>query len=141
MTQAFDDAEISAEDPLYRRINKESPSCLVENEGRFELGIDAFVYDHGSGCSVSLERVWKRHGGSLGSYVDWDEFGVARFPVDFARSADSGVLQDPTEEDPAHALIRVRDDDTRALRRRHWFPIRSRLRESSEYIHTCPEGT
>ena len=83
---------------------------------KFALKPEAFTYDHGSGLSVSSGHVAKEVGWDVARGVNWETHGAAVFPVGIARTSCSGVVSEPTSEDPSHGLVRVEGDGDKRRR-------------------------
>lgn len=137
---AWDDPSVPEDSDLFRRVPRR-PTCVAIDPATSEeiLKPEAFQYDHGSGMSVSLGSLLPP--GGAAHLIDWTTHALAVFKVRVVRSPTSGVVGAPTHADPAHGLVRVKDDaGSHKARRAQWLPLRSRIRESATYLDTPSEA-
>ena len=104
MTAAPNDASIRDESIVWRRI---PPWHIIydENLGRWRPSSSAFADDpDGQSMSVVLaEAVGGR--GTAEILAGHEGFALAAVPVGVVRACGLGVIRDPLESEPAHALV------------------------------------
>jgi hypothetical protein len=102
----IDDDTILNEAELYRRV---PPQWLVrdENLGTVRPSSQAFQDSpNGSPMSVTLADVLSAAGREPSSVLSGHQgFGLVAITAGLARECQQGIMRDPTEEEPAHALV------------------------------------